>query len=163
MARRDTLEGVTVVAIVLGIAAFAALFVLFQDITISSDDVDDILYKRLDEYNRAIRENSSLASIITTAESDPANLTEDERQMYLTYQRAFFDGWEAAFIHNDSGAFDADRWNIWNTWYIEEVQRRPRFGWTENRSFYTGGFLHHVDESLAMQTINRPPVTPASD
>jgi len=139
---------VTTVVTITTIAVLIGLAYRFQEIKISSAEVGDILYERLDEYNRAILEDPAIATIITTAERSPGELSEENRDIYLAYQRAFFDGWEAAMIYNDQGLFDADRWNVWDTWHIDEVRRRPKFGWTENRKFYAGDFVHHVDNSL---------------
>ena len=151
MLKRKTLEHQTVAALLLTLTIFAVLVALayrFQDIKISSADVGNILYERVAAYNRAILDEPRVAKIITIAETNPGDLSGENRVIYLIHQRTFFDGWEAALNYNDAGVFDADRWNVWNSWYIDEVRRRPRFGWIENRKYYAGAFLRHVDESL---------------
>ena len=151
MSKRKYLENEIVAAVVVTVTIFAVLIALayrYQDIRISSSEVGDILYARVAEYNRAILEEPGVAMIITTAETIPGGLSEENRMIYLAHQRTFFDGWEAALNYNDAGLFDADRWSVWNSWYVDEVRRRPKFGWTENRKYYAGVFLQHVDDSL---------------
>ena len=153
MKKQKIRERITLATIVLTTIAFAALIALFPRLrnieTISSGDIDQILYERLDHYNEAIRGMPGLADIILAAENNPDHLTEVDRQVYLGYQRKFFDSWETAWAYNNAGSFDADRWNAWNFWFVNETKRRPKFGWLENRHYYSGTFLLHVDNSLS--------------
>jgi len=148
----ETIVLAAIVVTVVTIASTIALLPRLRDVeTISSGEVDRTLYVRLDKYNRAIREIPGVAGIVVTAENNPDELSEEDRRVYLDYQRQFFDGWETAWTYNNAGHLDADRWNIWNTWFANEVRRRPQFGWVENRKFYSGDFLVLVDDSVFIQ------------
>ena len=115
---------------------------------ISSRQVDNMLYRRLDEYQQAYRESTHLQAIVTTALTSPADLDSDERRIYIDHERRFFGGWEAAWEHHLEGHLDAERFSVWDNWYIAETRRRPSFAWTENRKRYAKGFADHVDDSL---------------
>ena len=152
MTKQKNRDNRTFAAIVLAFATLVALFFLAPRVqnkeTISSREVENILYKRVDEYNRAVREVPGMAEIVVTAETNPDELTEVDRQLYLTYQLKFFDGWEAAWNYNNAGYFDAGSWNKWNSRYIGEARLRPQFDWKENRKYFSGAFLQHVDQSV---------------
>lgn len=132
---------VTVSLLYLGprIADFGAL---------SSRQIDNMLFRRLDEYQRAYQESSDLQAIVTTALTDPSHLDSDERRIYTDHEKRFFGGWEAAWEYHLEGRLDSERYNVWNRWYVAEARRRPRFAWTENRERYSDGFADHVDKSL---------------
>ena len=142
-----TLTGVTLIFVALAALSYIAPRLQNTE-TVSSQKIEEILYERVDKYNRAVRNIPGMSDIVMNAEKNPVELTEDERQLYLTYQRRFYDGWEAAWNYYHSGHFDASSWNKWNSWYVNEARLRPRFGWTENRAHFSGAFLRHVDASI---------------
>ena len=121
----------------------------FADIgAISSRQIDNMLYRRLGEYQQAYQESLDLQVIVTTALTEPSGLDSDERRIYIDHEKRFFGGWEAAWEYHLEGRLDAERYSVWDKWYVAEARRRPRFAWTENRERYSEGFADHVDESL---------------
>ncbi|MGI9261972.1 MAG: hypothetical protein ACR2QR_08050 [Woeseiaceae bacterium] len=117
---------------------------------ISSNEVDDLLYERLDSYEQALRNNPELSAVVQTALTAPENLDDDARQLYISHERRFFGGWEVAWEHHSAGYFEPERFNVWDSWYVEETHRRPDFAWRENRSNYSTAFVRHVDELLGV-------------
>ena len=134
--------------------AIAALIILAPAIrnmdSISSDEVDALLYQYLDRYNQTIRDNPDFAAMIITAESDPDALGTKSRERYLTYQRKFFAEWDVAWTYYRTGQLDTERWNTWNSWFAEEARRRPLFGWVENREHFSDSFVLHVDDYVGI-------------
>lgn len=143
-------------AFFLVIAVFAVLLLLIPQTekftTLSSQEVDEYLYKKLDEYVRPYDEDPALADIFATAITNPDELTAPDRQLYVDLERKLFSGWEIAWSYRNDGYLDSQRYNDWDSWYINEVRRRPSFAWTENRKhfFYSEGFVQHVDESTTV-------------
>ena len=139
------------------IAVFAGLLLLIPRAenfaTISSQEVDEYLYKKLDEYVRPYDEDPSLANIFNIAITNPDELTATDRQTYLTLERKLFSGWEIALSYRNEGYLDGHRFDEWDSWYIDEIRRRPSFAWTENREHFSfsEGFVQHVDESTIAQ------------
>ena len=152
-------EHILLSAIFLIVAVIAVLLFLIPQTenfgAISSDEVDDYLYKKLDEYVLAYEEDPRLANIFTTAITNPDELSVTDRQTYLALERKLFSGWEIAWTYKRDGHFGNDRYNEWDSWYIGEVSRRPSFVWTENRDHfsYSEAFVQHVDESTREQYI----------
>lgn len=150
-------EHKTLAAIFLIIAVPAVLLLLIPRTgnfgTISSDEVDDYLYAKLDEYVRPYDEDPNLANIFTKAMTNPNDLSTTDRQIYLALERKLFSGWEIAWTYKREGYFGGDRYSEWDSWYIAEVRRRPAFVWTENREHfsYSEAFVKHVDESTREQ------------
>lgn len=150
-------EHILLSAIVLTIAVIAVLLLLIPQTenfgTISSDEVDDYLYEKLDDYVRAYEEDPRLATLFTTAITNPDDLSVSDRQTYLALERKLFSGWEIAWTYKREGYFGDDRYREWDSWYIGEVMRRPSFVWTENREHfaYSEAFVQHVDESTRAQ------------
>lgn len=143
-------EYILLTAILVAIAAVVFLIPRVENIgTISSSEVDQILYARLNEYERVYNENLDLNRIVTEALTNPAKLTHEDRQIYLMHERKFLAGWEAAFTYATAGHFDADRFEVWDAWYISELKRRPLFAWAQNKVHYSDSFVRHVDTSLS--------------
>jgi hypothetical protein len=157
MNKRKILSGNTFAAFAKITVAIAALLVLAPVIqkanTVSSSEVDSLLYKYLDRYNNAVREEPGLAEIIVSAETNPDLLTEQNKKIYLDYQRKFFDKWEVAWTYHRAGQLELERWDTWNSWFVAEAMRRPQFGWIQNRQHYSEYFLRHVDESIGIPKI----------
>ena len=115
---------------------------------ISSRQVDNLLYQRLDGYEQIFRDAPDLAALMTQALTDPEQMTLQQRREYLSHERRFFGGWEAAFEHAVEGHLDRDRFEVWNQWYTDELRRRPEFAWEENRQYFSARFVAHVDGIL---------------
>ena len=150
-------EYMTVAAMFVAIAFFAVLLFLIPLTenygSINSQEVDDYLYKKLDEYARAYEGDPDLAKLFITAMRNPDELTPTERHTYLAIERKFFNGWELAWTYRYEGYFDDHRYSKWDSWYIDELRRRPPFVWTENRKHfsYSEAFVQHVDASANEQ------------
>jgi hypothetical protein len=94
MTKQIRQEYKTLAAIFLIIAAIAFLLILIPQAenfgAISSQEVDEYLYEKLDEYVRLYEEDPSLANIFNTAITNPDELTVTDRQTYLTLERKLF-------------------------------------------------------------------------
>ena len=74
-------------ATISGLLAIPALIVIGPGLqvmgTASSSDVEDMLYARVEEYNRAVLELPDLADIVIATNLNSDVLTDAERQAYL--------------------------------------------------------------------------------
>jgi hypothetical protein len=153
MTKQIRQEHKTLAAIFLIIAAIAVLLLLIPQAenfgAISSHEVDEYLYEKLDEYVRLYEEDPSLVNIFNTAITNPDELTASDRQTYLALERKLFSGWEIAWSYRNDGHLEGHRFDEWDSWYVGEVSRRPSFVWTENKKHFSfsEGFVQHVDES----------------
>lgn len=118
---------------------------------ISSDEVDDLLYERLDAYEQALANDVGLANAVQAALTEPESLTEADRQRYISHERRFFSGWEVAWEHHSAGYFEPRRFHIWDNWYVAETNRRPAFAWQENKHNFGSSFVRHVDQVLGIR------------
>ncbi len=116
--------------------------------SISSDEIEHLLYQRISGYEQTFRNTPDLAALLNQAMTDPEHMTLEERREYLSHERRFFGGWEAAFEHNSNGHLDAERFRVWDEWYVTELRRRPDFAWAENRQFFSDEFARHVDSVM---------------
>ena len=121
--------------------------------SISSDEVDELLYRNLDEYQLAIDRSPELTTAVSKALTSPDSLSDKETNLYLNHERRFFGGWEMAFNYGEGGHLDSDRFAIWDNWYRTEMARRPAMAWTANRKDYSIAFAAHVEriENTPMQ------------
>ena len=121
--------------------------------SISSDEVDELLYRHLDEYQLAIDRSPELSTAVNKALTSPDALSDKEINLYLNHERRFFGGWEMAFNYGEGGHLDSDRFDIWDDWYRTEMARRPAMAWTANREGYSVAFAAHVEgiERVPMQ------------
>ena len=140
-------EIISAVAIVISLLYVAYEFRRSE--TLSSKEVNALLFERVQELNSMLIQSPDLAGIVIQAETDSDSLTPDSRLRYLAYQHVFFDSWELAWLYRDDGILDDTTWQEWDSWFIEEARHRPVFGWVENRRQFTGeSFRQHVDASL---------------
>jgi len=143
------------IAIISGLLAIPVLIMFGPGLEImgstSSSDVEDILYERVDEYNRAVSEIPGLADIVIAANTNPEYLNDADRQSYLATYRRLLGGWEIAWYYHSADDLDDDAWRKWNHWYIEEFNHRAYFGWAENKKFFSKRFIQHVDRSTATE------------
>ena len=119
MTKQIRQEHKTLAAIFLIFAAIAVLLLLIPRAenfgAISSHEVDEYLYEKLDEYVRPYEDDPSLANIFNTAITDPDELTVTDRQTYLALERKLFSGWEIAWSYRNEGYFDGHRFDEWDS------------------------------------------------
>ena len=130
---------VVLVAIVYGLPQATSLW------SISSNEVDDLLYENLADYRDEFNNTPGLPDIFRQALTSPDQLTDEERSLYLEHERKFFSGWETAYTYGDAGYLDRERYTVWDNWYRDELKRRPDFAWDENRDHFSQAFASHVD------------------
>jgi len=115
---------------------------------LTSREVDNLLYERLNGYERAFEQAPDLARLLNQAMTDPEQMTLDDRREYLSHERRFFSGWEAAYEYLRSGDLEPERFDVWDEWYVNELRRRPDFAWDENRQYFSEQFVAHVDRVM---------------
>ena len=120
--------------------------------SLSSDDVEDLLYQRIDDLNYAVTSDARLARITVAAVGDSIALSAVDRQRLLEHERFFYDSWEVAWSYHDLNVLGLDSWDKWNSWFVEEAKHRPEMGWRENRQHFSGDFASHVEGSLPQTT-----------
>ena len=152
MNKRIRQEYILLSAVASIIAVIGVLWYLIPRVenfdTISSREIDNLLYRHVDRYEGAFEATPELDAIFDMAIRAPEKLTAEDRQLFLGQERKFIGGWEAAWEHNTAGYLDSDRFKVWDEWYVSEIKRRPSFTWTENREHFSAAFARHVDESL---------------
>ena len=94
-------EIVSAVAIIISLLYVAYEFRRTE--TLSSNEVDIMIFERVREANTMLIENGELARIVIQANSRPEALSESDRLRYLAYQHIFFDRWETAWIYYQDG------------------------------------------------------------
>jgi hypothetical protein len=125
---------------------FAPEMIIIESIT--SGEVEEILYERVEKHNQAIEKNPALTKIVVVARTDPHLLADEELEIFLANERRLFGGWEIAWHRYQTGHLSKDRWKIWDQWFIDEARRCPEICWTENRKHFSKSFLLHVDRSI---------------
>lgn len=120
-----------------------------QTQVLSQRGVDELLFARNEESNRILIENPDIAEIFVRARKDPDSLTEVERVRYLAYEHNLIDNWEIAYYAHFDGVLTDQYWLEWDQYYKNQMKRRPRFAWTENRHLFVGPFARYVDEFMA--------------
>jgi hypothetical protein len=120
--------------------------------TLSSNEVDTLLFERVREMNAMLIQEPDLASLVLLARDGPAEMSEADQLRYVAYQHIFFDSWEVAWLYHEDRVLDDVTWKEWDDWFVAEARRRPAWGWTENRHHFTGtDFRNHVDRAIADQ------------
>lgn len=139
-------EIVTAVAVVVSLLYAASEF--RRSRTLTSTDVETILYERMLEMDRLLIENAYLAEVRVVLAEQPESLTPADRERFLAYEHIFYDSWELAWIAREDDVLNEEAWNDWNGWFVAEAQRRPRMGWTGNRKNHGEEFARYVDRQL---------------
>jgi len=152
MAERDlgnlkfAAEMISAVAIIVSLLYVG--YEIRQTQVLSQRSVDELLFERNEESNRILIENPDFADIFVRARGDPASLSEAERVRYLAYEHNLIDNWEIAFYAHYDGVLNDEYWNDWDGYYRNQMKRRPRFAWTENRHLFVGPFAEYIDEFM---------------
>jgi len=143
-------EIVTAVAVVVSLLYAASEFKRSQ--TLTSTDVETILYDRMLEMDRLLIENQDLADTTVAARDQPENLTPADKTRFLAYEHIFYDSWELAWTAQQDGVLDEKAWDDWNRWFVEEAKRRSAFGWTGNRKNHGADFIRYVEAQVGSRT-----------
>ena len=152
MAERDlstlkfTAEMISAVAIIISLLYVG--YEIRQTQVLSQRSVDELLFARNQESNRVLIENPDFAEIFVRARRDPDSLSEAERVRYLAFEHNMIDNWEIAFYAHYDGVLSEEYWAEWDDYYRAQMQRRPRYAWTENRHLFVGPFAEYVDEFM---------------
>jgi hypothetical protein len=121
--------------------------------SISSNEIDELLYRNLDDYQSAIDRSEYMQQVMRKALTEPATLSDDEKILYVELEHRFFGGWEMVFNYGEGGYLAEDRFATWDSWYRSEMERRPGFAWTENKPAYSAAFAAHVEGTAAPGSI----------
>lgn len=150
--RREYKTLATIVAVSAFFAGLLMLMPVAGDLaTMGSGELDEMLNDRLDAYLSVYENDPNLTTVFATAMEHPDQLSDRDRQRLIAQERQFIYGWELAWTSRLDGHLDFDRYNEWNSWYIGEIQRRPTFVWTENRTHFSEAFAMHVDQSIGLE------------
>jgi len=136
-------EIITALAVVISLLYAATEF--RRSRTLTSTDVQTILYARMLEMDRLLIENGELADILIAVATGAQPLTPGDTVRYLAYEHIFYDSWELAWIAHDDGVLEDDAWEGWNAWFVAEAKRRSPLGWAGNRKNHGDDFVRFVD------------------
>ena len=139
-------EIVTAVAVVVSLLYAVSEFKRSQ--TLTSTDVQTIVYDRMLEMDRLLIENKDLAEITVAAMEQPESLTPADTARFLAYEHIFYDSWELAWAAHQDGVLEEKAWDGWNTWFVEEAKRRSAFGWAGNRKNHGADFIRYVEAQV---------------
>lgn len=139
-------EIVTAVAVVVSLLYAASEFRRSQ--TLTSTDVETILYERMLEMDRLLIENPYLADLHVMLAERPESLTPADRERFLAYEHIFYDSWELAWTAHEDEVLNEDAWADWNGWFAAEAGRRDPSGWTGNRQNHGEAFARFVERSV---------------
>lgn len=117
--------------------------------TLTSTDVQTILYDRMLEMDRLVIEGEGMGGILVRASEGLETLTSADSTRFLAFEHVFYDSWELAWIAYNDGVLEDRAWEDWNGWFREEASRRPSIGWAGNQSNYGPEFIRFVDTQRA--------------
>ena len=145
----------TVVAVAEIVSAFAIVISLIYAVnefkrsqTLTSRDVENIVYSRMMDLDKLLIENPDFVKIAVKASDNSDTLSKEELIRFLAYEHTYYDSWETLWYYNKEGVLDKSAWESWNGWFISDSKTRPVIGWKGNRKNYAGGFLAMVDNEL---------------
>jgi hypothetical protein len=150
------LQSYAAIAEVLGAFAIVVSLIyagyeLRRSSTISSLEVEMLLYEREREHNAVLFETRDMAEIVILAGGAADELQGADRLRYLEYEHDFLDSWEIAFTYHTDGILDDESWSGWDSWFSQQMRNLPLFAWEENRhNFLPGPFMDHVDAVLGL-------------
>lgn len=139
-------EIVTALAVVATLLYAASEFRRSQ--TLTSTDVQHLLYDRMLEMDRLLIESRDLAVIQVTVASHPDELTPADRARHLAYEHIFYDSWELAWTAHADGVLDEAAWRDWAGWFTAEARRRSALGWQGNRQNLSEDFVRYAEPLL---------------
>lgn len=149
----------TAVSIAEIISAFAIVVSLIYAVnefkrsqTLTSRDVENIVYSRMMELDKLLIENPELVNIVVKASDHSGEITREELKRFLAYEHIYYDSWETLWYYYKEGVMEEGAWNSWDDWFILDSRQRSIIGWKGNRKNYAGGFLKMVDNNLLRES-----------
>ncbi|MDP2481313.1 MAG: hypothetical protein Q8W51_11490 [Candidatus Palauibacterales bacterium] len=120
--------------------------------TLSSSDAAAVLIERFRESNKLLIESPGLAKIVLAGRARSADLSEADRLRYRTFEREFFNTWEAAWLYHADGILDAPTWADLDDYFAVAAKRRPARVWVQVREdFPEEPFRAHVDSVMGTE------------
>ena len=148
-------EIISAVAIV--VSLIYAGYEFRQSETLSSREVETLLFERFREMNQLEIQTPGLAEVLIAGVADPAALSPGDRRRFETFERGFYNNWEIAWYYHRDGILDAATWNDWDSYFQQSVQERAAWVWPAIRKDFLSDlagpkFHDHVDAVLAEST-----------
>lgn len=140
---------VSIAEIISSLAIVISLFYVVNEYqrsnTLTSREVENMIYQRMLERDRLIIENIDLAKLTLKVSANPEKLTPDEQLRYLAFEHIFYDSWESAWYYHQEGILEKESWDSWDSWFKSEVKNKPLLSWEGNRQNSNGEFLQYID------------------
>lgn len=153
MRRINLQTAVSLAEIISALAVVATLLYAANEFrrsrTLTSTDVQTILYDRMLEMDRLLIETDGMAAILVRASEAAERLTSEDSTRFLAFEHVFYDSWELAWIAYNDGVLEDRAWEDWNGWFREEASRRPSAGWMGNQPNYGPEFIQFVESQRA--------------
>jgi hypothetical protein len=149
--RRINLQyAVSIAEIVSALAVVVTLLYMASEFrrsrTLTSTDVETLLYDRMLEMDRLQIEADGLADVLARAVEGSESLTSVDSARFLAHEHVFYDSWELAWAAHQDGILEESTWVDWDSWFALEAGRRPEFGWEGNKRNYGQDFVQYVDQ-----------------
>jgi hypothetical protein len=120
--------------------------------TLTSSEAAAVLTERFRESNRLIIESPGLAEIVLAGRARSADLSEADRLRFQTFEREFFNSWEAAWLYHADGILDAPTWADLDKYFAVAAKRRPLEVWLSiQEDFPEEPFLAHVNAVMGTE------------
>lgn len=133
-------------ALALVLSLLYAGYQLRRSTTVTSSDAAAVLTERFRESNKLLIESPGLAKIVLAGRAGSADLSDADRLRYETFEREFFNTWEAAWLYHDDGILDASTWADLDAYFTTAAKRRPAGVWVRIREdFPEQPFRAHVN------------------
>jgi hypothetical protein len=149
MAKMKLQTGVALAEIVSALAVVLSLLYVANEFkrsrTLTSTDVQTILYDRVLEMNRLMIESDGLAELLILARERPGSLAPGDSMRFVAFEHVFYDSWELAWTAHSDGVMEEVAWESWDSWFGAEAQRKPVLGWAGNQRHYPPDFVEYVN------------------
>jgi hypothetical protein len=124
--------------------------------TLTSRDVDVLLFERSHNTNRLLLEAPGLAEIVLVGRTNPESLSGADWLRFETYQRMWFNTWEIAWYHHADGILNDVTWNEWDYYFKTAAKRRSSDVWAGIRIDFQGEFRDYVDAVMGVGSSMTP-------
>jgi hypothetical protein len=120
--------------------------------TVTSSDAATVLTERFRESNRLLIESPGLAEIVLAGRAGSADLSEADRLRFQTFEKEFFNSWEAAWLYHVDGILDAPTWADLDEYFAVAAKRRTAEVWVGIREdFPEDLFRAHVNAIMGTE------------